>query len=89
MATHSSILAWKIPWIEEPGVLQSMGPQKSQDMTENSYTLRVTCVKLKNTMLRKAARHKQLQIVNDSIYLKWKVRKELDQRTRQYRGQQS
>ena len=25
MATHSSILAWKIPWIEEPGKLQSMG----------------------------------------------------------------
>ena len=28
MATHSSILAWKIPWIEEPGVLQSMGVTK-------------------------------------------------------------
>ena len=27
MATHSSILAWKIPWTEEPGSLQSMGPQ--------------------------------------------------------------
>ena len=25
MATHASILAWKIPWIEEPGILQSMG----------------------------------------------------------------
>ena len=25
MATHSSILAWKIPWTEEPGGLQSMG----------------------------------------------------------------
>ena len=25
MATHSSILAWKIPWTEEPGWLQSMG----------------------------------------------------------------
>ena len=28
MATHSSILAWKIPWTEEPGRLQSMGSQK-------------------------------------------------------------
>ena len=27
MATHSSILAWKIPWMEEPGRLQSMGLQ--------------------------------------------------------------
>ena len=30
MATHSSILAWKIPWTVEPGRLQSMGSQKSQ-----------------------------------------------------------
>ena len=30
VASHSSILAWKIPWSEEPGGLQSMGPQKSQ-----------------------------------------------------------
>ena len=29
MATHSSILAWRIPWTEEPGGLQSMGSQKS------------------------------------------------------------
>ena len=28
MATHSSILAWEIPWIEEPGGLQSMGSQR-------------------------------------------------------------
>ena len=27
MATHSSILAWRIPWTEEPGELQSMGLQ--------------------------------------------------------------
>ena len=30
MATHSSILAWRIPWIEEPGGLQSIGVTKSQ-----------------------------------------------------------
>ena len=29
MATHSSILAWKIPWIEEPGGLESTGLQKN------------------------------------------------------------
>ena len=28
MATHSSILAWRIPWAEEPGRLQSMGLQR-------------------------------------------------------------
>ena len=30
MTTHSSILAWEIPWTEEPSGLQSMGSQKSQ-----------------------------------------------------------
>ena len=33
MATHSSILAWKIPWTEEPGWLQSKGHKESA-MTE-------------------------------------------------------
>ena len=33
MATHSSILAWRIPWTEEPGGLQSKGSQES-DMKE-------------------------------------------------------
>ena len=28
MATHSNILAWRIPWTEEPGGLQSMGSQR-------------------------------------------------------------
>ena len=30
MVTPSSILAWRIPWTEEPGELQSMGSQKSE-----------------------------------------------------------
>ena len=33
MATHPSILAWIIPWTEEPGGLQSMGSEE-MDMTE-------------------------------------------------------
>ena len=32
MATHSSILAWSIPWIQEPGGLQTIGSQR--DRTE-------------------------------------------------------
>ena len=31
MATHSSILAWRIPWMEESSGLQSMGPQRVGD----------------------------------------------------------
>ena len=34
MAPHSSTLAWKIPWMEEPGRLQSMG-REELDMTED------------------------------------------------------
>ena len=36
IATHASILAWKIPWMEEPDRLQSMGPQS--DMAERLST---------------------------------------------------
>ena len=32
MATHSSTLAWRIPWTEEPGVLQSMGHKEGLSM---------------------------------------------------------
>ena len=35
MTTHSSILAWEIPWIEEPGELQSI---KGQDKTDHADT---------------------------------------------------
>ena len=35
MATHSSILAWEIPWPEEPGRLQPMGSQKSRTRINN------------------------------------------------------
>ena len=30
MTTHSSVFAWRIPWTEEPGGLESMGSQKNQ-----------------------------------------------------------
>ena len=36
MAPHSSTLAWRIPWVEEPGRLQSMGREES-DMTEQLH----------------------------------------------------
>ena len=42
MATYSSILAWRIPWTEEPGGLQSMWSQES-DATEQPHF--ADCVK--------------------------------------------
>ena len=41
MATHSSTLAWKIPWMEEPGGLQSMGVTKSRTrLSDFTFTYR-------------------------------------------------
>ena len=44
VATHSSIIAWEVPWTEEPGCVQSMGSQKSQtqlsDENKHIYRLR-------------------------------------------------
>ena len=39
MDTHSSTLAWEIPWTEEPGGLQSMGSQKSQKQLSDKTTV--------------------------------------------------
>ena len=38
MAPHSSILAWKIPWMEEPGRLQSMGLQNRTGLSDFTFT---------------------------------------------------
>ena len=46
MATHSSILAWKIPWTEEPGGLQSMGSQESQTRLKQLSTHALKAVNL-------------------------------------------
>ena len=37
-ATHSSTLAWKIPWMEEPGRLQSMGSQNRTRLSDFTFT---------------------------------------------------
>ena len=38
MAPHSSTLAWKIPWMEEPGRLQSMGSRSRARLSDFSFT---------------------------------------------------
>ena len=46
MATHSSILAWRMPWTEEPGGLQSMGLQRVRHdwLTQTYLILSSTCI---------------------------------------------
>ena len=43
MGTHSSILACKIPWMEEPGSLQSMGLQSQTRLSDFTHSLRLFC----------------------------------------------
>ena len=47
MATYSSILAWEIPWTEEPGRLQSMGSQSQKGLSDynNNNKINYTAVK--------------------------------------------
>ena len=48
MATHSSILAWKISWTEEPGGLQSLGSQRvGHDLATNTHT-HILCLCMSN-----------------------------------------
>ena len=46
MATHSTTLAWRIPWTKEPGGLQSMGVAKSQARLSNYACVYTQCVYL-------------------------------------------
>ena len=39
MATHSNILAWRIPWTEEPGGPQSTGSQSRTQLSDFTFTL--------------------------------------------------
>ena len=44
MATHSSTLAWKIPWTEEPGRLQSMGSLESDTTERLCFHFSLSCI---------------------------------------------
>ena len=50
-ATHSSILAWRISWTEEPCGLQSMGLQRVRQnrVTERAHTVNLQCVTLSDS----------------------------------------
>ena len=44
MAPHSSTLAWKIPWMEEPGRLQSMGRSESDTTERLHFDFSLSCI---------------------------------------------
>ena len=55
MAPHSSILAWRIPWTEEPGRLQSMGLQRVGHDLVTKETTKNNHFSVKGQVLDKAA----------------------------------
>ena len=44
MSTHSRTVAWKIPWMEEPGRLQSMGSQKLDTTERLDFDFSLSCI---------------------------------------------
>ena len=44
VVTHSNILAWEIPWTEEPGGLQAMGSQKNQTQLSDQTIITLPCL---------------------------------------------
>ena len=44
METHSSVLAWRIPWMEEPGGLQSTGSEESDTTERFHFHFQVPCI---------------------------------------------
>ena len=44
MATHSSTLAWRIPWMEELGGLQSMGHKESTQLRDFTFTFKILVI---------------------------------------------
>ena len=44
MAPHSSTFAWKIPWMEEPGRLQSVGPLESDTTERLHFPFSLSCI---------------------------------------------
>ena len=63
MATHSSILAWRIPWTEEPGGLQSMGSEES-DTTERLSMLTLIVPPIQRVILKLKCESASLKVVH-------------------------
>ena len=59
MATHSSTLAWEIPWKEEPGRLQSMGSLSRARLSDFTFTFHFHAL--------------EKEMATDSSFLAWKI----------------
>ena len=77
MATHSSILAWRITWTEEPGGLQSMGLQRVRHNWHNTFIICISSVQFSRSVMSDSLRgHLQgifaTQVLNPGLlYCRW------------------
>ena len=75
---HSSTLAWEISWTEEPGRLQTMGPQKSQTQLSNKkdglMLFAATWTDLEIVMLSEVRRRKR-HVVQNCLYVESKMKR--------------
>ena len=65
MATHSSILAWRIPWAEEPGELQSMGSQSQTQLSDLSTHANSIDLSLNFEYGHRLAKQLSLRLLNE------------------------
>ena len=71
MSTHPSVLAWRIPWKEEPGGLQSMGLQRVRhDWPTNTFTFNINMHT--HNIIWSERNQTQVIIYCMTIYIKWK-----------------
>ena len=68
MATHSSILAWEVPWIGEPGELQSTGSQKESNTTQTKqqHSIDMCCTLFNHFLCLRTNCFYLLAIVNNA-----------------------
>ena len=62
MATHSSILAWKVPWTKETGGLQSIGSQRAGH--DSAFNFKVVSVAADETILRNLEYGKSVSLIH-------------------------
>ena len=72
MATHSSVLAWRIPWTEEPGGLQSVRSQRVGHVwTANTFTFNILPKHLWLCIFSSPLKKKNYILTNLFIWLRW------------------
>ena len=67
MATHSSTLAWRIPWREKPGRLQSMGSQRVGHDGATSLFYRYSCINTRKSETSKQANNLIIPSVGEDV----------------------